>query len=42
MMFDTTIARLGMNERDQDRENDGDGPSPFRRPPKPTAQLSLF
>jgi len=42
MMFDTTIARLGLNRRDEDRENDGDGETTFRRPPPRTGQLSLF
>jgi hypothetical protein len=37
MMFDTTIARLGMYRRDEDA-----APTTFRRPPPRTAQLSLF
>ena len=44
-MFDTTVARLGMNERrrGKDVEEDiDDEPTTFRRPPKPTKQLSLF
>jgi DNA repair photolyase len=36
-LFDTTIARLGLNNDD-----DESTPSTFRRPPKPTKQLSLF
>lgn len=37
-MFDQTVARLGLDARD-----DGpDGPSTFRRPPPRTGQLSLF
>jgi DNA repair photolyase len=39
MMFDTTITRLGL-DRDEDAEDAA--PSTFRRPPKRTAQLSLF
>lgn len=42
MMFDTTIARLGLNARDREREESGDGEPTFRRPPPRTAQLSLF
>lgn len=43
-MFDTTTARLGMNARACDKEHvhAADEPTTFRRPPKPTKQLSLF
>jgi len=43
-MFDTTVARLGLNARDCDKEDahEDDQPTTFRRPPKPTKQLSLF
>lgn len=37
-MFDTTVARLGLNQR----PDIPDGETTFRRPPKPTNQLSLF
>jgi DNA repair photolyase len=37
-LFDTTVARVGLNLRDYMP----DAPSTFRRPPKPTRQLSLF
>jgi DNA repair photolyase len=37
-LFDTTVARVGLNQRDYMP----DAPSPFRRPPKQTNQLSLF
>jgi DNA repair photolyase len=39
MLFDTTVARLGLGERDHDR---AERPSTFRRPDKPSAQLKLF
>ncbi|MDX2094241.1 MAG: radical SAM protein [Kofleriaceae bacterium] len=43
MMFDTTIARLGMNVRDRYKEeDDADEASTFRRPAPRTGQLSLF
>lgn len=42
MMFDTTIARLGMNQRDGEAERADDTPTTFVRPPPRTAQLSLF
>jgi DNA repair photolyase len=38
-MFDTTVARLGMNK---DRETHEALPTTFRRPPPKTNQLSLF
>jgi len=38
-MFDTTVARLGLNQRPHDRD---DGSTTFRRPPPRTNQLSLF
>jgi hypothetical protein len=41
-MFDTTTARLGMNEREREKWDEDDAPTTFRRPPKKTAQLSLF
>lgn len=37
-LFDTTVARLGLDQRPELP----DGPTPFRRPPKRTNQLSLF
>ena len=37
-LFETTIKRLGMNERDESHGTS----SNFQRPPKPTKQLSLF
>jgi DNA repair photolyase len=40
-MFDTTVARLGLNQRRRDKDED-EAPTTFRRPPKPTKQLSLF
>jgi DNA repair photolyase len=36
-LFDTTVRRLGFHDKDEP-----DPPSRFRRPPKPTNQLSLF
>jgi len=39
-MFDTTVRRLGLNRREDDTSERA--ASTFRRPPKPTAQLSLF
>lgn len=43
-MFDTTVARLGMNTRACDKEgaHEDDEPTTFRRPDKPGTQLSLF
>lgn len=38
-MFETTVARLGMNQRDDAFD---DGTTTFRRPPRQTNQLSLF
>ena len=40
-MFSTTIARLGLNQRGDDHDEDT-GPTTFCRPPKLTNQLSLF
>jgi hypothetical protein len=40
-MFDSTVARLGLNRRRDDKREDEE-PTTFRRPPKPTKQLSLF
>jgi DNA repair photolyase len=37
-LFETTVKRLGLNDRDAEREI----PSRFQRPPRKTAQLSLF
>jgi DNA repair photolyase len=39
MLFQTTAERLGLAARDDD---DDERPNRFRRPPKQTAQLSLF
>ena len=41
-MFETTVARLGMNPRARERGSDDDEPTTFHRPPKPTKQLTLF
>jgi len=38
-MFSTTVARLGLGGR---AEEPDDGPTPFRRPPKPGDQLTMF
>ena len=38
-MFDTTVARLGLNHRRCDKES---APTTFRRPDRPGKQLSLF
>jgi DNA repair photolyase len=38
-MFETTVARLGLNARESDGD---DEPTTFRRPPKQTNQLTLF
>jgi hypothetical protein len=38
-MFETTVARLGLNARESDGD---DEPTTFRRPPKQTNQLALF
>ena len=38
-LFDMTVARLGLNRREDDH---GERPSTFRRPDKPTKQLTLF
>jgi DNA repair photolyase len=40
-VFDATCARLGLNRRERDKQ-EGEEPTTFRRPPKPTNQLSLF
>ena len=39
-MFSTTVARLGLNRRDDDHREEA--PTTFCRPAKPTTQLSLF
>lgn len=41
-MFDTTVARLGMNRRARDEGSDDAAPTTFRRPPPRTGQLDLF
>jgi len=43
-MFDTTVARLHLNERTRDGSmyDEGDAPTTFRRPAPTTGQLSLF
>jgi hypothetical protein len=43
-MFDTTVQRLGLNQRTRDKAmfEELEGTTTFRRPAKPTAQLSLF
>jgi hypothetical protein len=41
-MFDATILRLGLNRRGELDDDEGAGPTTFCRPPKKTAQLSLF
>ena len=46
-MFDTTVARLGLNQRACKKDGDGvssddEEATTFRRPPKLTKQLSLF
>jgi DNA repair photolyase len=43
-MFDTTVARLGLNQRSREGAmfTEAEAPTTFRRPIKPTKQLSLF
>jgi hypothetical protein len=43
-MFDTTVARLHLNERTRDGSmyDEADAPTTFRRPAPTTGQLSLF
>jgi hypothetical protein len=43
-MFDTTIARLGLNHRNRGDSmfDEADAPTTFRRPAPATNQLSLF
>ena len=41
-MFDTTAARLGLGGRTCEKDREEDAETTFRRPPKPTKQLSLF
>jgi DNA repair photolyase len=43
-MFESTVARLGLNQRSRDNSMfaEAEAPTTFRRPPKPTPQLSLF
>jgi DNA repair photolyase len=43
-MFDTTVARLGLGHRSRDDSmfDEAEAPTTFRRPARPTAQLSLF
>jgi hypothetical protein len=40
-VFEATCARLGLNRRERDKQEE-DEPTTFRRPPKTTNQLSLF
>jgi DNA repair photolyase len=44
MMFDTTVRRLGLDARARDGSlyAEADAPTTFRRPTRPTNQLSLF
>ena len=42
MMFDTTVKRLGMNQRIFEKERASPEPTTFRRPPPKTGQLPLF
>jgi DNA repair photolyase len=44
LMFDTTVARLGLNQRTRDKSmfEESTGATTFRRPDKQAAQLSLF
>ena len=41
-MFDTTVARLGMDRSREPVGERAEPPTTFQRPPKKTAQLSLF
>jgi len=43
-MFETTVARLGLNQRNREGSmfSEAEAPTTFRRPARPTAQLSLF
>jgi DNA repair photolyase len=41
-LFDTTCARLGLDVRDRDKDEEDDRTTTFCRPPKQTNQLSLF
>jgi DNA repair photolyase len=43
-MFDTTVQRLGLYPRSREGAlyAEAEAPTTFRRPPKPTSQLSLF
>jgi hypothetical protein len=43
-MFDATIARLGLGQRGREGSlhDEADAPTTFRRPARPTPQLSLF
>lgn len=43
-MFGATVARLGLDRRGRDGAmyDEADAPTPFRRPDRPTGQLSLF
>jgi DNA repair photolyase len=42
MMFDTTVKRLGLNQRDEEAERADEAPTTFQRPTPRTGQLSLF
>jgi DNA repair photolyase len=43
-MFTTTVARLGLDQRNRNDSMfaEAEAPTTFRRPPRPTPQLSLF
>jgi hypothetical protein len=43
-MFDATVHRLGLTQRTRDKSmfDEPETASTFRRPDKPTKQLSLF
>jgi hypothetical protein len=43
-MFDATVRRLGLGQRSCDTSmfDEAEAPTTFRRPAKPTPQLSLF
>jgi DNA repair photolyase len=43
-MFDATVRRLGLDHRNRDGAmyTEAEAPTTFRRPAKPTSQLSLF
>jgi hypothetical protein len=43
-MFESTVARLGLNQRSRDGSMfaEAEAQTTFRRPPRPTKQLTLF